>query len=444
MLARYPAARGGNLQKEARLATSLGKRNSLLAGAAALVLTAALAVGCGSNNNNAGNNKNTAAPSATQAAASVAATTTTAPITAAATTTAPTAAATAAKTATPAAATSPTASTLSMCPPADMATSLSGAGSTFDNPLFSKLFDVYNQQCKLQVNYQSVGSGAGIEQLTKKTVQFGATDAPMTDDQVNAAGGNVLHIPVTIGAVPVGYNLPGIKSGLKLSGDVLAKIFLGQIMKWNDPAIKALNAGMNLPDLDIAVAHRSDGSGTTFIFTSYLSAVSPDWKSKVGAATSVEWPAGAGGKGSEGVAGLVKQTPGAIGYFELAYAVQNNITVASLQNQAGKFVDPTSDGASAAASGAIASLPPDLRATFVNAPGDASYPIAGFSWVVINANQSDAKVAQSLVSLLWWVTHDGQKYARDLSYAPLPNQLQRLDEAQLKKVMAAGKPVLAQ
>lgn len=383
---------------------------------AALALAGALALACSSNNNNS--NKSRPASTVTQPASSPA---------------------------TVAAAGSPgAASTVPMCPPSGSANALTGAGSTFDNPLFSKLFDLYNQQCKVQVNYQSIGSGAGIQQLTKKTVQFGATDAPMTDDQISAAGGDVLHIPVTIGAVPVGYNLPGVKSGVKLSGDVLAKIFLGQIKKWNDPAIAALNAGTNLPDLDIAVVHRSDGSGTSFIFTSYLSAVSPDWKAKVGAATSVEWPTGAGGKGSEGVAGLVKQTPGGIGYFELAYAVQNNITIASLQNQAGKFVDPTSDGASAAAAGAIANLPPDLRATFVNAPGDASYPIAGFSWVVINANQSDAKVAPSLVSLLWWVTHDGQKYAKDLSYAPLPEQLQKLDEAQLKRVMAAGKPVLGQ
>jgi phosphate transport system substrate-binding protein len=396
---------------------------------ASLALAAMLALACSSNNNNS--NKNTPVSTVTQAATQAA------PASA-------TVAATRVPSLPTAAGGSPAASSVPMCPPSGSANTLTGAGSTFDNPLFSKLFDLYNQQCKVQVNYQSVGSGAGIEQLTKKTVQFGASDAPMTDDQINAAGGDVLHIPVTIGAVPVGYNLPGVKSGVKLTGDILAKIYLGQITKWSDPAIKALNAGINLPDLDIAVAHRSDGSGTSFIFTSYLSAVSPDWKSKVGAATSVEWPTGAGGKGSEGVAGLVKQTPGGIGYFELAYAVQNNITVASLQNQAGKFVDPTSDGASAAAAGAIASLPSDLRATFVNAPGDASYPIAGFSWVVINANQSDAKVAQALVSLLWWVTHDGQKYSKDLSYAPLPEQLQKLDEAQLKKVMAGGKPVLAQ
>ncbi|HLZ72777.1 MAG TPA: phosphate ABC transporter substrate-binding protein PstS [Dehalococcoidia bacterium] len=387
-----------------------------------LALAATLALACSSNKNNSNQNKTvgTAARAATQVAA---------------------VSATSAATKAPA---SPAASSVPMCPPSGAANALIGAGSTFDNPLFSKLFDVYNQQCKVQVNYQSIGSGGGIQQLTQKTVQFGATDAPLTDEQIKAAGGDVVHIPVTIGAVPVGYNLPGVKSGMKLTGDTLAKIFMGQIKKWNDPAIKVINPGANLPDLDIAVVHRSDGSGTSFIFTSYLSAVSPDWKSKVGAATSVEWPTGSGGKGSEGVAGLVKQTPGGIGYFELAYAVQNTITVATLQNQAGKFVDPTSDGASAAAAGAIANLPPDLRATFVNAPGDASYPISGFSWVAINTGQSDAKVAQSLVSLLWWVTHDGQKYAQDLSYAPLPEQLQKLDEAQLKKITADGKPVLAQ
>jgi len=399
----------------------------------ALMLGASLALACSSNNN--GNDKNVPTNAATKAV-SVTSAAGAAPVSAASNATL--------------AASSPVASgtgagaALAACPPSGSATSLTGAGSTFDNPLFSKLFDTYNQQCKIQVNYQSMGSGAGIEQLTQKTVQFGATDAPMTDDQIKAAGGDVLHIPVTIGAVPLGYNLPGIKSGVKMSGDIVSKIFLGTIKKWNDPPLTALNPNMKLPDLDISVVHRSDGSGTSFIFTSYLSAVSPDWRSKVGAGTSVNWPTGAGGKGSEGVAALVKQTPGGIGYFELAYAAQNNISAATLQNKAGKFVAPTPAGASAAAAGAITNLPPDLRSVFVNAPGDQSYPISGFSWVVINQSQSDPKVAASLVYLLSWLTTTGQQSAESLSYAPLPAQLQQIDQQQLKQVTAGGKPVIGQ
>ncbi len=397
------------------------------------MLGASLGLACSSNNN--GNNQNVPTTAATKAA-SVASAAGTLPTIAASS---PTRAASS-----PVAAGTGAAAALPACPPSGSATSLTGAGSTFDNPLFNKLFDTYNQQCKIQVNYQSVGSGAGIEQLTQKTVQFGATDAPMTDDQIKAAGGDVLHIPVTIGAVPVGYNVPGLKSGVKMSGDVVSKIFLGTIKKWNDPALTALNPDLKLPSLDISVVHRSDGSGTSFIFTSYLSAVSPDWQAKVGAGTSVNWPTGAGGKGSEGVAALVKQTPGSIGYFELAYAAQNNISTATVQNKAGKFVDPTPAGASAAAEGAIANLPPDLRAVFVNAPGDQSYPISGFSWVVINQSQSDPKIAASLVYLLSWVTTTGQQNAESLSYAPLPAQLQQIDQQQLQKVTAGGKPVIGQ
>lgn len=394
-----------------------GSRHWLAGGG--LIVAAACAIACSSNSN--GNSGSVRAN------------------TAAATSSVPSVAAAAAGGTAPPAATG----SIAMCPPIGSARTLTGAGSTFDSPLFGKLFDVYNQQCGVQVNYQSVGSGAGIQQLTQKTVQFGASDAPMTDEQIGAAGGDVLHIPVTIGAVAVGYNLPGVKSGIKLTGDVLSRIFLGTIKKWNDPSLVALNAGVSLPDLEIAVVHRSDGSGTSFIFTSYLAAVSTDWQAKVGAGTSVNWPAGAGGKGSEGVAGLVKQTPGAIGYFELAYAAQNNLSVASIQNRAGAFVPPSVDGASAAAAGGAASLPPDLRAVFVNADGGQSYPISGFSWVVINQAQPDAKVASALVSVLWWLVHDGQRFARDLSYAPLPDAVVQLDERQLQKVSVNGQPVLA-
>jgi len=335
-----------------------------------------------------------------------------------------------------------TASTVPACAPSGGATALTGAGSTFDNPLFSKQFDTYNTQCKVQVNYQSIGSGGGIEQLTKKTVNFGASDAPMTDDQIKAAGGDILHIPVTLGAVSIGYNLPGTKSGIKMSGDVLAKIFLGTIKKWNDPALAALNSGTSLPSLDITVVHRSDGSGTSFIFTNYLSAVNADWKSKVGAGTSPNWPTGAGDKGSEGVAGLVRQTPGSIGYFELAYSTQNNITTATMQNHDGQFVDPSTDGASAAAAGQASSVPADLRAILTDPPGPKAYPITGFSWVVVNQAQTDASAGKSLAYLLWWMTHAGQQYASALSYAPLPDAIVKLDEAQIKKITAGGSPVI--
>jgi phosphate transport system substrate-binding protein len=328
------------------------------------------------------------------------------------------------------------------CPPSGSASSLTGAGSTFDAPLFSKAFDTYNTQCKVQVNYQSIGSGGGIEQLTKKTVNFGATDAPLTDAQIKDAGGDVLHIPVTLGAVSVGYNVPGLSGGVKLSGDVLAKIFLGSVKKWNDPAIKSLNSSMTLPDLDITVVHRSDGSGTSFIFTNYLSAVSADWKSKVGSGTSPNWPQGAGGKGSEGVAGLVKQTPGSIGYFELAYSTQNNIATATMQNHDGQFVAPTTAGASAAAAGQASAVPSDLRAILTDPPGAQSYPITGFSWIAINQAQPDAASGKALTYLLWWLVHSGQQYANDLSYAPLPDAIVKLDEGQLKKVTAGGSPII--
>jgi phosphate transport system substrate-binding protein len=331
---------------------------------------------------------------------------------------------------------------LNACPPSGAASSVTGAGSTFDAPLFAKLFDLYNQECRVQVNYQSVGSGAGIEQLTQRTVNFGASDAPLTDQQIKAAGGNVLHIPVTIGAVTVGYNLPGIGSGLRLSGDVLAQIFLGRIKKWSDPSLRALNPKLKLPDLDISVVHRSDGSGTSFIFTSYLSAVSAQWRLRVGSGTSVSWPVGAGGKGSEGVAGVVKLTPGSIGYFELAFSALTNISNADIQSRDGQFVTPSVQSAAADAAGAAADLPADLRATFVNAPGAGAYPITGFSWVVIDQAQSDPRVAQTLVSLLWWAIHGGQEYASALKYAPLPPAVVQRDVQQLQKVTVNGRPVL--
>jgi phosphate transport system substrate-binding protein len=316
---------------------------------------------------------------------------------------------------------------------------LLGAGSTFDFPLFSKVFDAYGKQTGVQVNYQSVGSGAGIEQLIKKTVDFGATDAPLTAEQENSAGRDVLHIPVTMGAVALGYNLPGVK-GLKLDADTLAGLYLGQIKKWNDPKIAALNPDAKLPPTDVAVAYRSDGSGTSFIFTSYLSSISPDWKSKVGSGTSVKWPAGIGGKGSEGVSGQVASTPGAIGYFELAYALQNNISTIQLKNQAGSFVEPSVNGATEAAAGAANNMPADLKAVFVNAPGPASYPIAGFSWIVVYKNQPDAAKGKALVDLLTYMVTKGQQFAEPLYYAPLPATVETKSADAIKTISLGGQP----
>lgn len=315
---------------------------------------------------------------------------------------------------------------------------LTGAGSTFDFPLFTKVFDAWGKQTGGQVNYQSVGSGAGIEQLTKKTVDFGASDAIMTADQEKATGGAVVHLPVTLGAVAVGYNLPGVKD-IKLDPETLSGIYLGTIKSWNDPKITALNPDLKLPKTAIAPVERSDGSGTTYIFTNYLSAVSPDWKSKVGADTSVKWPVGIGGKGSEGVAGQVSQTPGAIGYFELAYAKQNNIATVVMKNQAGKFVPPSVGGATAAAAGAAANMPADGKAIIVNAPGDTAYPISGFSWILSYKDLGDVAKGKALLNLFTYTTTKGQQFAEDLFYAPLPPAVQTVDARIIDSLTLAGK-----
>ncbi len=316
---------------------------------------------------------------------------------------------------------------------------LTGAGATFPYPLYSKWFDVYNQKSGVKINYQSVGSGAGIQQLTQKTVDFGASDAPMTDDQLKSAGADVLHIPTVMGAVAVTYNLQGVDKGLKLSGDTLSGIFLGTIKKWNDPKIAADNAGTTLPNVDIAVVHRSDGSGTTNIFTDYLSNVSPDWKSKVGKGTSVNWPVGLGAKGNEGVTGQVKQTPGGVGYVELAYAVQNKLPYAFMKNQAGQFVEPTLDSTTAAAAASASKMPEDLRVSIVNASGDKSYPISGYTYILVYQQQTDAGKGKALVDFLWWAVHDGESYAKDLLYAPLPSDVVTKDEAKIKSITFQGK-----
>ncbi len=314
---------------------------------------------------------------------------------------------------------------------------LNGGGSTFINPLFSKMFAEYpNAKCGLNVNYQSIGSGAGINDLLQGIVNFGATDAPMTDAQLaSSTKGLILHIPVTIGAVAISYNLSGVSGHLNLTGPVIANIYLGTVKFWNDASITALNAGVSLPHQSITVVHRSDGSGTTGIFTHYLSAISPDWKSKVGAGTTVNWPTGVGAKGNAGVAAQVKSTAGAIGYNELGYVLTNNIQYAAVQNASMKFVVPSVDSAAAAAQNIDkTTIPPDLRFYFVNATGDASYPITGFTWALVYQNQTNADKGMAIANMLWWVIHDGQQYSTALGYVPLPQNIVTLSEAQIKSM----------
>lgn len=316
---------------------------------------------------------------------------------------------------------------------------LNGAGATFPYVIYSKWFDVYSQKSGVQFNYQSIGSGGGIKQTIEGTVDFGATDGPMSDDQLKQAkekqGTDILHIPTVMGAVVVTYNLPSAGKDLRLSPDVLAGIFLGQIRKWNDAKITAINPGKNLPDQSILVAHRSDGSGTTSIFTDYLNKVSKTWALNVGKGTSVNWPAGLGGKGNEGVAGVVKQSEGAIGYVELAYAVKNNIAYALLQNREGVFVEATYESVSAAAAGAIKNMPEDLRVSITNAEGKNSYPISGFTWLLIYKNMNDKSKAKEISKFLTWSMGEGQSYAKDLFYAPLPQAVVKLCEKKINSIV---------
>jgi phosphate transport system substrate-binding protein len=322
------------------------------------------------------------------------------------------------------------------------ASQLTGAGATFPYPIYSKWFDAYHQaHSDIQVNYQSIGSGGGIQQLKARTVDFGASDAPLSDQDGAEMPAPVIHLPTVAGAVALTYNVPGVTAPLKLTPEAIAAIFLGNAKRWNDPVIASANAGVSLPDTAIAVAHRSDGSGTTYIFTGYLSAVSPEWKQKVGAGKSVEWPVGLGGKGSEGVTGVVMQTPGGIGYVELAYAVQNNLKYASVKNSSGAFVEPTVESTTAAAKGAIAALKKDVRAPIVNATGADAYPIAGFTYLLLYREQADAAKGKQLLNLLDWAIHDGQAMAAGLQYAPLPKEVVALNESALATVQANGQPL---
>jgi phosphate transport system substrate-binding protein len=321
---------------------------------------------------------------------------------------------------------------------------LTGAGATFPYPIYSKWFDAYHRgNAAVQINYQSIGSGGGIQQLKAGTVDFGASDAPLSDEEARSMPASVAHIPTVAGAVVVTYNVPGAPANLKLSGPVIGDIFLGKLRRWNDVRIAALNPGVRLPNAAVAVAHRSDGSGTSFIFTHYLAAVSPEWKTKVGSGKSVNWPVGLGGKGSEGVTGLVKQTPGGIGYVELAYAVQNRMPYASVQNKAGKFIVPSVGSITAAAAGAAGSVRKEIRSLIVNSPSPNAYPIAGFTYLLVYHNMKDAAKGQALAKFLQWAMKDGQKMAPALYYAPLPQQVVSINMATLKGLTAGGKKLAA-
>ncbi len=318
-----------------------------------------------------------------------------------------------------------------------------GAGSSFINPLFSKMFADYNAKTGIQVNYQSIGSGGGILQLTNKTVDFGASDGPLNDEQATKIGVPVLHIPQASGAVVLTYNLPGNNNLINLTPDIIADIFLGKIKTWNDPRIISINKGMTIPALPILVAHRSDGSGTTNIFTNYLSKVSPAWKSSVGSGGAVNWPTGLGGKGNEGVAGLVKQTPGAIGYVELIYALQNKMDYAKVQNKKGKFIVPSIESVTSAGN---VKLPDDSKIFITDTDAADGYPIAGFTWVIIykdqNYNGRSMDRATKLLKLLWWNIHDGQQFAAPLNYAPLSKEALKVAEKILKSATYGGKTIL--
>lgn len=312
---------------------------------------------------------------------------------------------------------------------------INGAGATFPYPIYSKWFSEYNKlHPNVEINYQSLGSGAGIRQLTSRTVFFGATDGPMTQDQMLAAPGRIVHLPTVLGAVVPVYNLPGLSAELKFTGPVLADIYLGRVTKWNDPAIAALNGGVALPGSDIVVVHRSEGSGTTYIWVDYLSKVSPDFRKTVGVATSVKWPTGVGGKGNEGVTALVSQTPGALGYVELVYALQNKITYGSVQNSSGNFLRATVDSVTAAASAAIPHMPADFRVSITNPPGKEAYAIASFTWLLLYENPQDKAQGKIMVDFVRWALTDGQKFARDLGYAPLPQGLIDMELKALQKI----------
>jgi phosphate transport system substrate-binding protein len=320
--------------------------------------------------------------------------------------------------------------------------SLNGAGATFPNPLYQKWLSEYEKvHSNVRIDYQSIGSGGGIKQLKEQTIDFGASDAPMKDEDLKSAPGEILHIPTVLGAVVITYNLRGVNQPLRFSPEVLADIFLGKIMKWNDAKVAADNPGVTLPAQNITVVHRSDGSGTSAVFTDYLSKVSAEWKDKVGAGTSPNWPAGIGGKGNEGVTGQVKSTPNTIGYIELAYAVQNSLPVAQIKNASGSFVAPSIDSVTAAAAASAGNTPDDLRMVITNASGAQSYPIASYTYIILYKDQKNAAKGKALVDFLWWGIHDGEVFAKPLQYATLPDDIVKRAEAKIKSVTSGGTPL---
>jgi phosphate transport system substrate-binding protein len=319
---------------------------------------------------------------------------------------------------------------------------LQGAGATFPYPLYLKWLNEYTKlNPKIRIDYQSIGSGGGIKQIQAQTVDFGASDAPMTDAEMKGAPGELVHIPTVLGAVVLTYNLEGISKPLRFSPDVIADIFLGKITKWNDARIKADNPDANLPAADIAVVHRAESSGTSFVFTDYLAKVSPEWKAKVGADKSPKWPVGQGGKGNEGVTGQIKNQPNTIGYVELAYAVQNKMPVAWVKNASGKFVEPTIEAVTAAAAASAANTPDDLRVSITNAAGADVYPISSYTYILAYKDQKDAAKGKALVDFLWWGIHDGEKFAKELQYAPLPDEIVKRAEAKINSITFGGKPL---
>jgi phosphate transport system substrate-binding protein len=318
---------------------------------------------------------------------------------------------------------------------------LTGAGATFPYPIYSKWFSDYAKLTGVKINYQSIGSGGGIRQLSEKTVDFGASDSPMSDDEMaKAKGGPIIHFPTVLGADVITYNLPGVSAPLRLTPEAIAAIFMGRIKKWNDSRIASLNAGVSLPSQDVLVVHRSDGSGTTYIFTDYLSAAVPAWKASVGKGKEVKWPVGLGAKGNEGVAGQIKQTPGAIGYVELAYAKQNNLPITAVRNKTGQFVTASVAAVTAAAAGAAKALPAntDYRISIVDAPGADSYPISSFTWILVYQRQRDAAKGRKLVDFLNWALTDGEKEAATLDYAPLPTEMAANVKARLATIDLTG------
>lgn len=320
--------------------------------------------------------------------------------------------------------------------------SLQGAGASFPNPIYQKWLSEYTKSHpEARIDYQSIGSGGGQKQIVAQTIDFGASDSPMSDADLKNAPGELLHIPTVLGAVVLTYNLPGLTQPLRFSPGVVAGIFLGEIKKWNDSRLKADNPGVEFPNTDVTVVHRSDGSGTSAVFTDYLSKVSPEWKEKVGAGTSPNWPVGLGGKGNEGVSGQIKQTPSTIGYVELVYAVQNNLPVALLKNSAGNDVAPTLEAVTAAAAESVATTPEDLRVSITNASGTGAYPISSYTYVLVYKEQKEQAKGKALADFLWWGIHQGEGFAKGLNYAPLPEEIVKRAESKIDSMTWQGQPL---